>query len=80
MEFNHISDCWQYVREATSREDLEERLWNLPRWSGDWSVEPTEDNQCLVINDYYDKRTETYDQDSEVIEVPYDKEDEENDC
>ena len=80
MEFNHISDCWQYVRESANREDLEKRLENLPRWSGNWFVEPTEDNQCLVINDYYDKVTENYDQDSEVIEIPYDEEEDENDC
>lgn len=74
MEFNHISDCWKYIREAANHADLEKRLGNLPRWSGDWSVEPSQDNQCLVINDYYDKGTETYDQDWEVIEIPYERE------
>ena len=71
MEFKHISDCWQYLREAESREDLEERLGNLPRWSGDWTVEKSEDNYCLVINDYYDKSLDSYEQDSEEMDVEY---------
>ncbi len=71
MEFKHISDCWQYLREAESKEDLEKRMENLPRWSGDWTVEKSEDNGCLVINDYYDKSLDSYDQDSEEMDIEY---------
>jgi hypothetical protein len=76
--FKHISDCWQYIREATSYDDLLDRLDNLPRWSGDWTVEKSEDGYCLVINDYYDKCTAEYDSDEEELEIEYplDKEEE----
>lgn len=37
--FNNINDCWDYLREAKSIDDLNERLEEMPKWSGSWLVE-----------------------------------------
>lgn len=52
MEFKYINDCWNYLREAKDREDLENRIEDLPKWSGSWEVEQDPDTfqKCLVIN------------------------------
>ena len=38
MEFNHINDCWDYLREAKDYNDLYNRTLDLPRWSGEWDI------------------------------------------
>ena len=37
--FDNINDCWEYLREAKSIEDLNERIEEMPKWSGSWLVE-----------------------------------------
>lgn len=37
--FNHIDECWDYLRKAKSIEDLNERIEEMPKWSGSWLVE-----------------------------------------
>lgn len=37
--FDNIEDCWDYLREAKSIDDLNERLEEMPKWSGSWLVE-----------------------------------------
>ena len=52
MEFKHINDCWNYLREAKDIDDLEYRTEELPRWSGDWVVDrdPDDFKKCRVTN------------------------------
>ncbi len=67
-KFNHINDCWDYLREAKNIEDLEARIKELPIWSGSWLVEfiktHDEDNSdeylitnCIDGMDVDDKET-----------------------
>ena len=37
--FNHIDECWDYLKKAKSIEDLNERIEEMPKWSGSWLVE-----------------------------------------
>jgi hypothetical protein len=37
--FDNINDCWDYLREAKSIDDLNERIEEMPKWSGSWLVE-----------------------------------------
>ena len=37
--FDNINDCWEYLREAKSIDDLNERVEEMPKWSGSWLVE-----------------------------------------
>ncbi len=37
--FDNINDCWEYLREAKSIDDLNERIEEMPKWSGSWLVE-----------------------------------------
>ena len=37
--FNHIDECWEYLKEAKSIDDLNERIEEMPKWSGSWLVE-----------------------------------------
>lgn len=37
--FNHIDECWEYLKKAKSIEDLNERIEEMPKWSGSWLVE-----------------------------------------
>ena len=52
--FNHISDCWQALRECTTVAELEEQFGWFPRWSGDWSWEADADGNVVVCNEYED--------------------------
>lgn len=74
--FSHINDCWNYLREAKSIDDLKQRIEQLPIWSGSWSVE--EDNEIvgnedddqvsvLVVNSYYDEQCEDWDVEQETM-------------
>lgn len=65
VQFNHINDCWNYLRKAKNREDLESRIEDLPNWSGSWLVEKGDYNNCLVINLYED------DEDKEDLDIEY---------
>ena len=37
--FNHIDECWDYLTEAKSIDDLNARIEEMPKWSGSWLVE-----------------------------------------
>ena len=77
MEFKHINDCWNYLREAATKEDLEDRIEDLPIWSGDWDIEENEDGTCRVINSYYDDQCEDWYEDEEDFDIVFNEEEEE---
>jgi len=37
--FDNIEACWDYLREAKSIDDLNERIEEMPKWSGSWLAE-----------------------------------------
>ena len=74
MEYKHINDCWNAIRKATTYDELEDVIWEFPRWSGDWEIVRNSENYCRVINIYYDEQCETWDEDEEDTDIPYDDE------
>lgn len=83
MKFNHITDCWNHVLEAKTKEELEKRLGELPRWSGDWWIEESEDGNCVVVHDVFNEVSQDYETSEEETFIPYhdefDSDDEEDD-
>ena len=77
--YEHINDCWADIRECTTREELEDVLANLPRWSGDWDI-IEEDGYLTVENTYYDKQTDDYYTESETLDIPCEEKDEEEEA
>ena len=79
MKFNHINDCWNYVLGAETKEELEKRLGELPRWSGDWWIEESENGNCLVVNDVFNEQYQDYETREEETSIPYSDEFEDED-
>jgi len=83
MKFNHINDCWNYVLGAKTKEELEKRLGELPRWSGDWWIAESEHGNCVVVHDVFNEETQDYETSEEKTSIPYidefEDEDEEDD-
>lgn len=84
--FIHINDCWNYLREAKSIDDLKQRIKQLPIWSGNWSIEEdndivgNEDEQqlsVLIVNSYYDEQCEDWDVEQETMYFDYNNKEEE---
>jgi hypothetical protein len=81
--FNHISDCWQALREATTEKEVDELFKIFPRWSGDWEKEWSSDTGewCLVVHNWYwDEQSQNEEHDWEELEQftkEYDCEEEE---
>lgn len=73
MEFKHINDCWNYLREAKDYNDLIKRCGDIPNRFGTWDVEPNEYHEARVINSYYDETFQNWDQDIEDFDIkcPY---------
>lgn len=69
--FNHIKDCWNAIKEAKTKEEIESLFKLFPRWSGDWSVD-IKDGHIVVTNDWYDPTTESYNSDSETLDIDVD--------
>ncbi len=38
MELNHINDCWEYLTSSKNIDELNERLDEMPKWSGSWDL------------------------------------------
>ena len=71
MEFKHISDCWEALREAKSVEEVKTLLETFPRWSGNWEWEwssVTGETCFIVHNWYWDKQTENEEHDWEELD------------
>lgn len=79
MEFNHINDCWNYLREAKDYDDLYNRTLELPRWSGDWDITRNEYNECLVINTVWNEQYQNFEEEIEDFDIPWPIEQEEED-
>ena len=77
MEFNHIKDCWKYLRDAKDYNELIDRVDELPRWSGEWTIEKSEDGNCLVRNEFFDRDLDCYDEDEEELDIEFLNEEEE---
>lgn len=58
MEFNNINDCWDYLTESKTLDELNSRIEEMPKWSGSWLVEyvgtkeqePYQYDEYLIIN------------------------------
>lgn len=66
--YEHINDCWNAIREAKTKEEVEQLFEEFPRWSGDWYIEE-EDGYYVVYNSYYDRCCECYDTDKETLDI-----------
>ena len=75
MKFKHIKDCWNYLLEAESLEDLAKRVKELPIWSGKWNAENNDGYICLT-NEYIQYDETQYD--SEDTDIPWNYEFAEN--
>ena len=69
-EFNHINDCWDAVRECKTRDELEGLFEEFPRWSGNWYVDFNH-GYCSVINSYWDKQSESQEEEREDVDIPW---------
>lgn len=38
MKFNHINDCWNYLKASNNIDELESRFEEMPKWSGSWDL------------------------------------------
>lgn len=52
MEFKHINDCWSYLEDATTVEELESRIKEFPNWAGSWTIVRNERGCAQIINEY----------------------------
>ena len=81
MEYKHIDDCWNAIRNAKTISEVQDLFDDFPRWSGDWDVEVQYNSffeKCYVVyNYYYDKNLGEEQTDCETLEIPY--EDDEDD-
>lgn len=71
MEYKHINDCWNKVRECKKASELEKAFNDFPRWSGDWSL-LVANGTITVVNSYWDEQCEEWNEDLEDVEVDYD--------
>ena len=70
MEYKHINDCWEAIRNAKTIEEVNDLFEEFPRWSGDWSV-TEQDGVVTVRNSYWDEQCESWEEDKEDIDVEY---------
>ena len=68
--YNNISDCWQALREAQTKEEVEELFRWFPRWSGDWECY-WENKHLTVQNTYQEFGADQIDREDLDIEYPY---------
>ncbi|MBO7079722.1 MAG: hypothetical protein J6W64_07950 [Bacilli bacterium] len=68
MEYKHIDDCWNAIRDAKTTEELEALFDNFPRWSGYWEWY-LEDDEVVVENTYYDKNADSWETDAETLDI-----------
>lgn len=68
MEYKHIDDCWNAIREAKTVEELDELFGNFPRWSGYWEWFYDND-QVIAENTYYDTSTDSWETDAETLYI-----------
>lgn len=76
MEYKHINDCWEAIRNCTKASEVKDLFEDFPRWSGDWSL-LVANGTVTVVNNYWDEQCESWEEDIEDIEVEYDLEDDE---
>lgn len=76
MEYKHINDCWNAIRNAKDVNELDDLFDEFPRWSGDWSWF-YENDQVIVENTYYDKSTDSWETDSETTDIEFGEDDDE---
>lgn len=68
MEYKHINDCWNAIREAKTIKEVENLFEQFPRWSGDWDV-VVEDDQYVVYNNYFDPQYDEFNTDFEILDI-----------
>lgn len=75
MTYKHINDCWDEIRrydeEGKSYDELNELTQTFPKWSGEWDIEPNEYNKCRIINAYYDKSLQNWQEDIEDTDISW---------
>jgi hypothetical protein len=73
MEYKHINDCWEAVRECKTVTGLKKIFRTFPQWSGDWEV-LKEKGTITVYNFYYDESLEDNFDEKEDVDVVDDEE------
>lgn len=78
MEYKHINDCWEAIRNAKTITDVENLFKEFPRWSGDWDVQIEMDSffvkQYVVYNTFYDASLDDFDTQCETLEIEVEEE------
>lgn len=69
MEYKHIDDCWNAIKEAETIEEVEKLFDGFPRWSGDWDWYESDDGFVVVENCWYDKTCESFECDRETLDI-----------
>lgn len=54
MEYKHIDDCWNALRETKTWEEAEQLFDTFPIWSGSWMIYTNESGSYTIENDYRD--------------------------
>lgn len=73
MEYKHINDCWNAIRDCKTIYEVYKTIDQFPRWSGDWDVQ-VEDNSYfeknyVVYNTYWDENLEGQYTDAETLDI-----------
>jgi len=68
MNYEHINDCWNAIRQAKTYDEVCKLFDEFPRWSGDWSIE-VEDGSYVVYNTYWDKDLGQEETDAETLDI-----------
>lgn len=73
MEFKHIDDCWNYLDQFKTEEELEEAFGEIPSKFGSFdivNIGTYEEDGCFEIcNSYWDKEVGDYDYDYHYVNL-----------
>lgn len=77
MEYTHINDCWNAVRECKTISEVKDLVETFPRWSGDWDI-VVDKGRVTMINSYFDKALDSYEEDVEDLDIEVDEDSEDD--
>jgi len=73
MEFKHINDCWDYLDQFKTKDELEEAFGEIPSKFGSFdivNINTYKEDGCFEIcNSYWDKDVGDYDYDYHCVNL-----------
>lgn len=67
-KYNHINDCWEVIRNAKTKTEVENLFEEFPRWSGNWDLVKQDDGNYIVYNTYEEYGCEQTDRETIYLE------------